>query len=75
MGTARLICSFLSGSPFQICSETCLGYSHKTSPSIGPDLMCILDEDEDDDEDAIDTVKLNIIQNVLTNQNTSQSSY
>ena len=26
-----------------------------TSPSIGPDLMCILDED--DDEDTIDTVK------------------
>ena len=55
MGTARLICNFLSGSPFQTCSETCLGCSHKTSPSIGPDLMCIPDEDED--EDAINTVK------------------
>jgi len=33
-----------------------------TSPSIGPDLMCILDED--DDEDAIDTVKSNIIQKI-----------
>ena len=62
MGTTHMICSFLSASPFQTCSETCLGCSHKTSPSIGPDLMCILDED--DDEDAIDAVKLNIIQKI-----------
>jgi len=32
------------------------------SPSIGPDLICILDEDED--EDAIDTVKKNIIKKI-----------
>ena len=49
------MCDFLSGSPFQTCSETCLGCIHKTSPSIGPDLICILDEG--DDEDVIVTVK------------------
>ena len=55
MRTARLMCNFMSGSPFQTCSETCLACIHKTSQSIGPDLMSILDED--DDEDVIDIVK------------------
>ena len=49
------MCNFLSGSSFQTCSETCLGCIHKTSPSIGQDLICILDEH--DDEDVIDTEK------------------
>ena len=52
---SMLMCNFLSGSPFQTYFETCLGCIHKTSPSIGPDLVCILDEH--DDEDVIDPAK------------------